>query len=116
MVLMQAEQTRTGAGQGRAGGSRGDLLSEGAGLSHFVITTNRSQFHMTTSTTHLGQCLYYKGWRREGRWGSCPVGVVMLPNRVTPMMKNTFYASTFPDLQQNLLSVIHSFKAGYNTS
>lgn len=47
---MQAEQTRTGAGQG----SRGDLLSEGTGLSHFVITTNRSQFHMTTPNTHLG--------------------------------------------------------------
>lgn len=66
---MQAEQTRTGAGRG----SRGDLLSEGTGLSHFVITTNRSQFHMTTPSTHLGQRLYYKGWRREGRWVNVPL-------------------------------------------
>lgn len=52
-----------------AGASRGDLLLEGTGLSHFLITTNRSQFHMTSPTTHLGQRLYYRVWSRDGEAG-----------------------------------------------
>lgn len=51
MELMEAERSRAGK---EGGGSRGDLLLEGTDLSLFLITTNRSQFHMTTQTTRLG--------------------------------------------------------------
>lgn len=63
MGLMKAEQSRTGRGWG----SRGDLFLGGAGLSHFLITSNRSQFHMTTPTTHMAQCLTELTTERGGR-------------------------------------------------
>lgn len=84
MGLMKAEQSRTG---GRW--CRGDLLSEGTGLSPFLITTNRSQFYMTTSTAHLGQCLYYKGGV-EGSVVIVPLGLQHRPKRLTLMMENIF--------------------------